>query len=78
MRLLTSIILFAISGIATADTYEVNLNTEFLGTSDVDFDLLSFSQLMPAAGIDGGIKIAKNTNLLVGLHWDRRNQGLCG
>ena len=68
MRLLTSIILFAISGIATADTYEVNLNTGFLGTSDVDFDLLSFSQLMPAAGIDGGIKIAKNTNLLVGLH----------
>ncbi len=68
MRLLTSIILFSLSGVATANTYEVNLNTGFLGTSDVDFEKLSYSQAMPVAGIDGGIKIAKNTNLLVGLH----------
>jgi hypothetical protein len=68
MRLLTSIILFSLSGVATADTYEINLNTGFMGTSDVDFELLNYSQTMPAAGIDGGIKIAKNTNLLIGLH----------
>jgi len=68
MRLLTSIILFSISGVATADTYEINLNRGFLGTSDVDFELLNYSQVMPATGIDGGFRIAKNTNLLVGLH----------
>ena len=68
MRLFTSITLFALSSVAMADTYEVNINSAFLGTSDVDFELLSFTQKMPALGIDGGVKIAKNTNLLVGLH----------
>ncbi len=68
MRLFTSITLFALSNVAMADTYEVNLNSTIQSTSDVDFELLNYSQAMPALGIDGGIKITKNTNLLVGLH----------
>jgi len=68
MRLFTSLTLFALSSVAMADTFEVNLNSAYQGTSDVDFELLSYSQLMPALGIDGGMKIAKNTNLLVGIH----------
>jgi hypothetical protein len=68
MRMLTSLTLFALSSVAMADTYELNLNSAFQGTTDVDFDILSFSRHRPAFGIDGGMTVAKNTNLLVGLH----------
>jgi hypothetical protein len=56
MRMLTSITLFALSSVAMADTYELNLNSAFQGTTDVDFDILSFSRDMPALGIDGGMR----------------------
>ena len=68
MRLFTSLALFALSSVAMADTFEVNINSAYQSTSDVDFEILSYSQFMPALGIDGGMRIAKNTNLLVGLH----------
>ena len=54
--------------LAQGQSFEVNLNTAVMESSDIAFDNLSHRSAMPATGIDLGIKVTKQLNLLVGLH----------
>ena len=54
--------------LAHAQSFEVNINTAIMGSSDVAFDYLSHRSVMPATGIDLGFEVTEQLNVLVGLH----------
>jgi len=60
--------LFLAPSLANAQSFEVNLNTAILGTSDEDFDILSDRTAMPSQGVDLGFAVAENLNVLIGFH----------
>jgi hypothetical protein len=60
--------LFFAPSVANAQSFEVNLNTAILGTSDEDFDTLSDTTVMPSQGVDLGFEVADNLNVLIGFH----------
>ncbi len=55
-------------GIANAQSFEANLSTAVLGTSDMDFSNFSYGYVMPAHGVQVGVEVGKNLNVLVGLN----------
>jgi hypothetical protein len=55
-------------GMANAQSFEANLSSALLGTSDMDFSNFSYGYVMPAHGVDVGFEVAKNLNVLVGFH----------
>lgn len=66
MKLIALFSMFLGSGMANAQSFEASVGTALFGSSDVDFDYLSHSSVMPSTGVDLGFKVAPNLNLLAG------------
>ena len=68
MKHLATFCLALTPSLAQGQSFEVNLNTAIMGSSDIAFDKLSDRSAMPATGIDLGFRVTDQINLLVGLH----------